>query len=155
MVEFFNTGIDTEYLTIFIVTLGLIAAIILLLSIYHLQKLRPNIKIDYLSSNVYNVDDVSIQVYVKNIGNLIAEEMKCEITSMTKGIAVHDLTQSTDLKSNSVWAPSATVSIKEGEKCKIKIKVSWDNHTFLFTKRNKLTEKFTCNRESEHSVLFD
>jgi len=156
MVEFLNTGIDIEYLTITIVTLGLIAAIVLPISIYHLQKLKPKIKIDHLSSNHYHDGHVGIVVYVKNIGNFIAEEMKCEITPLTKHVPViQNSPQKTDLNPGGVWAPSATCSIKIGEKCKIKIKISWDNHTFLFTKRNKLTKKFTCNRLAEQSVLFD
>jgi len=156
MTEFFNTGIDTDYLTITLVTLALIIAIVLPLSIYQLQKIRPKIKIDRYNSNHYHVEHVGIVVYVKNIGHIIAEEMKYEMTSMTKGVTVSQNSKlSTDLPSGGSWAPGATVSIKKGEECKIKFEVSWDNHTFKLKKRNKLTQEFTCNRIEEQNVRFE
>jgi len=66
-----------------------------------------------------------------------------------------DSTQSTDLQPNGSWAPGAAVFIKEGEKCKIKIKISWDNHTSRLRKRNNLTQEFTCDRIEDHSVRFE
>jgi len=156
MAEFFNTGIDTEYLTIAIVTLALIIAIILPLSIYQLQKSRPKIKIDRFNSNHYHEGRVGITVYVKNIGDKIAEEIKYEMTSMTKGVAVNqNSTQSTDLLPDKDFAPGAEVFIKKGEKCKIEIKISWDNYTSRLRKRNNLTQKFTCDRIEDHNVTFD
>jgi len=147
MVNFFETGIDTEYLTIFIVTLALIIGIVLPLSIYHLQKPRPKIKIDRFHSRETNNGFLTVTVYVKNIGYLIAEELKYEMTSLTKGVVVNQKSiQSMDLLPNGSWAPAAAVSIKQGEKCKIKIELSWDNHTLLLKKRNKLTQEFTCDR---------
>ncbi len=156
MVNFYNTGIDTADLTIFLVILGLIITPILVLGVYHLQKSRPKIKIRNYSSNHYHPETVGIIVYVKNIGDNIAEEIKYEMTSMTKGVAVdQNSTQSTDLLPNSDSAPGATVSIKEGENCKIKIKISWDNHTLKLKKRNNLTQEFTCDRIADHDVRFE
>ena len=156
MVNFYNTGIDTADLTIFLVILGLIITPILVLGVYHLQKPRPKIKIKRYSSNHYHPGHVGIIVYVKNIGDIVAEEIKYEMTSLTKGITVNqNSTQSTDLLSNGDWAPGATVSIKIGEKCKIKMEISWDNHTLKLKKRNKLTQKFTCDRVEDHNVIFE
>lgn len=156
MVNFYNTGIDTADLTIFLVTLGLIITPILVLGVYHLQKPRPKIKIEKFHLVGFGDEHVVIAVFVKNIGYRIAEEVKYEMISMTEGVIVNQSsTKSTDLNAGGSWHPSASVFIKKGEKCKIKIKISWENHTFLLKKRNGLTQEFPCERIEHKRVSFE
>jgi len=156
MVNFYNTGIDTADLTIFLVIFGLIITSILVLSVYHLQKPRPKIKIIVFSANNYTVDHVGIQVHFRNIGFIIAEDTKYEMKSMTKEVNVSNYNRpSKDLVMNESRAATEDVFIKEGQKCKIKIEITWDNHTSRLKKRNKLTQKFTCDRIENQNVKFE
>lgn len=49
----------------------------------------------------------------------------------------------------------AAISLEQGEKRKIKLKISWDNHTFFMQKRNKKTQYFIVNRTSEKYADFE
>lgn len=157
MAEFFNTGMETEFVTLILVVLGILITSILVLGVYHLQKPRPKLKIKKYSSSSHHETHVRVNVNVQNIGDKIAEEVKYEMTSMTKGVTlIEDSSASLvrDLDPTSGFMTETTVNIKTGEKCKIKLKVSWDNHTFKLKKRNSLTHEFTCTRTEVH-VTFE
>jgi len=156
MAEFFNTGIDMEYLTVGIVTLALIIAIILPLSIYQLQKLRPKLKIGNIHSNNYHEEHVMIIAPVTNIGHIVAEGVKFTMISKTKGVIItQNHITSTDIMEGGIRALQETVSIKKGEKCKIKLEISWDNHTSKLKKRDKITHEFICNRTEVQVVKIE
>ena len=154
MVDFFETGIDTEYFTIFIVTLALIIGIVLPLSIYHMQKPRPKIKIIYTKSNLEPPSDFfNILFLVQNIGYVVAEDVMFKASMVNKKIDTScPENYSFDMRSFQEFQFNTKFPLKEGEKCKIKIEISWDNHTFLLKKRNSLTQEFTCDRTEYGNV---
>lgn len=153
MVEFFNTGIDTEYLIIFIVIITFIISITLSLTIYHFQKIRPKIKIETISVNNFtDPDSIPINILVVNIGFIVIENLKCKITTYSNVVFTPLNIDSEYLMVTKTYRPYGKLSLKMGKTCKIKVEISWDNHTFLLKKRNKQTRKFILNRTAHTRV---
>lgn len=153
MAELFNTGVDAEFVTLLLVIISLIIVPI----VYHLQKSRPKMKIKQYSSTDRQESQVRINVNVQNIGDKVAEEVKYEMTSMTKEVTIivdDASSRARDVHPTAGFVTEATVNFKIGQKCKIKLKVSWDNLTNKLKKRNSLTHEFTCTRLDNGKVDF-
>jgi len=135
----------------------LIITPILVLGVYHLQKPRPKLKIVYTESGMSpNSDFFDITFLVQNIGYTVAEDLTCKISADNKEVDNSPPENySQDMRSFQEYRPSIRFPLKQGEECKIKIEISWGNHTCLLKKRDKLTQEFTCKRIDDQNVRFE
>ena len=156
MSEFFNGGISTENLTLFLVSISLIVAIVLPLWIHHLQKPRPKIKIRNGGCGGHGVEFVAVRVYLRNIGYQIAEGVKVEMKSETKGVnVVLQNPSARDLEPRADFIASANVYMNQWEKCEIEIKILWENHTSLLKKYDEQSQKFIFTWIEKNHVEFN
>lgn len=144
--DFLGTGIDTEYITIILVIFSIVVAFI----IYHLQKPRPKLRIELPYTDLPQPEDhLQVSFVIKNYGHAVAENIQYKITPIPDGVLIKNTRQySGDLHVNDKLLYQGDIFINNGEKCKIKFEISWDNNTHRWPKRNHLKRKYLCTRTS-------
>lgn len=109
------------------------------------QKSDSKIRIKEWRTNHYLPDSITLIAYSENIGKTIAENVKYKMTSLTKNISLKKIgSDRTAILPHQTNQFIETLFIKEGEKCKIKLEVSWKDSALK--KRVNFTQTVICNR---------
>ena len=114
---------------------------------YFIRNPKPKLKIHQYKFSITD-DKVTIECWIKNMGNATAEETCYKMISLTKGKEIipatsinHDLTAT----HRSDWHPTGFILLEDGESCIFRLKLTWDNpNTLKIRKRN--SHSFTIQK---------
>ena len=137
MSEFFGTGIDTDYLTIFLAIVVIIISTSLPLILYHLSKDRAKLTFKNWDTARVENDIAHIVFECYNYGKMTAINTEIIVTSLNKEKCI---IQNTFRNVDILPLDSETLSIdfplKEKDHCKILFKIFWNNTTNILKKDN-------------------